>query len=441
MTQKAIRDAFDALRDDEAMQPLEAAARARSEADWLVGMNATRAATTKAGSVRKVLSLGRVQTPTLALIVNRDLAIAAFVPQDYWEVEASFERRRRRHYAGLWHEGSTTRLTAAEPAEAIAAAASGQQGVVESLETKPQVEAPPLLYDLTTLQREANGRFGFSASRTLSAAQALYDQHKLLTYPRTSSRYLSGDMAGQLKGIVSGVGAAAPAYADPARYVLGLDRLPLGRVVNDARVGDHHAIIPTEGDHDISGLGRDEQRIYDMVARRFLAVFHPAARFERTVVETRVAEHLFRSRGKVMIEAGWRAAYGESVALAEPPRVPTPRRPRPDEAEQSLPALRVGQTVHLHRGRGPGQAHQAARRYSEGTLLRAMETAGKLVEDDEAAEAMKDAGIGTPATRAATIERLVDAEYIEREGAACAPPRRASASSGCWATTCSPAPS
>ncbi|HEX2507131.1 MAG TPA: DNA topoisomerase, partial [Miltoncostaeaceae bacterium] len=236
MTPGAIREAFDALRDDAAMQPLEAAARARSEADWLVGMNATRAATTKAGSVRKVLSLGRVQTPTLALIVNRDLAIAAFVPQDYWEVEARFEASAEAGYTGLWHEGATTRLAEAARAEAIAAAARGGEGVVESLETKPQVEQPPLLYDLTTLQREANSRHGFSASRTLSAAQALYDQHKLLTYPRTNSRYLSGDMAGQLKGVARGVGAAAPEYADAARYVLGLDRLPLGRVVNDARV-------------------------------------------------------------------------------------------------------------------------------------------------------------------------------------------------------------
>ena len=418
MTQKAIRDAFDSLREDAAMQPLEAAARARSEADWLVGMNATRAATTKAGSVRKVLSLGRVQTPTLALIVNRDLAIAAFVPQDYWEVEAGFATAGGAQYKGLWHEGSTNRLDEAAPAEAIAAAASGAQAVVESLETKPQVEQPPLLYDLTTLQREANSRFGFSASRTLGAAQALYDQHKLLTYPRTNSRYLSGDMAGQLKSVVSGVGAAAREYADPARYVLGLDRLPLGRVVNDAKVTDHHAIIPTEGDHDLAGLSRDEQRVYDMVARRFLAVFHPAARFERTVVETRCAEHLFRSRGKVMIEAGWRAAYGESVGAA--PRAAegtdAPATKPPDEDEQSLPALAVGQAVTCLSAEALAKRTKPPGRFSEGTLLRAMETAGKLVEDDEAAEAMKDAGIGTPATRAATIERLVDAEYIEREG-------------------------
>ncbi len=410
MTQRAIKDAFEALRDDESMQPLEAAARARSEADWLVGMNATRAATTKAGSIRKVLSLGRVQTPTLALIVNRDLAIAAFTPQDYWEVEASFTTSAGATYTGLWHEGSTTRLTEAAPAEAIAAAASGAPGTVESLETKPQVEQPPLLYDLTTLQREANSRFGFSATRTLRAAQALYDQYKLLTYPRTSSRYLSGDMAGQLKSVASGVGAAAPEYADGARYVLGLDKLPLGRVVNDAKVGDHHAIIPTEGDHDLSGLGRDERRVYDMVARRFLAVFHPAARFERTAVETRVGEHLFRSRGKVLVEAGWRAVYGEEAA-------DTSTATKPDEEkDQSLPALTKDEAVNCTEATALAKQTKPPARYSEGTLLRAMETAGKLVDDDEAAEAMKDAGIGTPATRAATIERLVDAEYVEREG-------------------------
>lgn len=409
MTANAIREAFDNLRDDEVMRPLEAAARARSEADWLVGMNATRAATTKAGSIRKVLSLGRVQTPTLALIVNRDLAIQAFVPEDYWEVHARFSAAGGA-YAGLWHEGSTTRLKEAAPAEAIAAAASGAPGVVESLEKKPQVEQPPLLYDLTTLQREANSRFGFSAQRTLGAAQALYDQHKLLTYPRTSSRYLSGDMVGQLKSVASGVGAAAPEYADGARYVIGLDKLPLRRVVNDARVGDHHAIIPTEGDHDLARLSRDERRVYDMVARRFLAVFHPEARFERTAVETRVGDHLFRSRGKVLVEAGWRAVYGEEARDAS--------AGGDEEGEQALPPLAVGDAVTCAEAEALAKQTKPPSRFSEGTLLRAMETAGKLVDDDDAAEAMKDAGIGTPATRAATIERLIDADYVEREGRA-----------------------
>lgn len=411
MTKQAIRDAFENLRDDEEMQPLEAAARARSEADWLVGMNATRAATTKAGSVRKVLSLGRVQTPTLALIVERDLQIQAFVPKDYWEVHGTFTTEKGTTYAGLWHKGSTNRLDSADAAAAIVAVTNGSPAVVESLETKPQTEQAPLLYDLTTLQREANSRFGFAAQRTLSAAQALYDQHKLLTYPRTNSRFLSGDMVGDLKPIASRVGAAAPVYADSARFVLGLDSLPLKKVVNDAKVTDHHAIIPTNADHDLARLNNDERRIYDMVARRFLAVFHPAAKFENTVIETRCDEHLFRSRGKVMIEAGWRAVYGEEVDAPA-------KDGAKDEAEkdQKLPQLTQGETVQCTESVSLAKKTKPPARYSEGTLLRAMETAGKLVDDDDAAEAMKDAGLGTPATRAATIERLIDADYVERDG-------------------------
>ncbi len=410
MTAGAIRDAFEHLRDDEEMIPLEEAARARSEADWLVGMNATRAATTKAGSARKVLSLGRVQTPTLALIANRDLAIQAFVPEDYWEVAATFATSTGARYVGMWHEGATTRLTAAAPADAIVEAVHDKPAVVESLETKPQTEQSPLLYDLTTLQREANRRFGFSASRTLSAAQALYDQHKVLTYPRTNSRYLSGDMIAQLKPIAARVGAAAPVYADAARFVIGLEKLPLGKVINDAKVTDHHAIIPTDGDHDLGALNRDEARIYDLVARRFLAVFHPPARFENTVIETRCEGHLFRSRGKVLIEAGWRAVYGEE---ADETRGPTKED---EEPEQKLPQMKDGEAVDCAEVEALAKRTKPPARFSEGTLLRAMETAGKLVDDDEAAEAMKDAGLGTPATRAATIERLIDAEYIEREG-------------------------
>jgi DNA topoisomerase III len=410
MTSGAIRDAFEHLRDDAEMLPLEEAARARSEADWLVGMNATRAATTKAGNARKVLSLGRVQTPTLALIVNRDLAIQAFVPEDYWEVAATFATSTGARYVGMWHEGSTTRLSAGPPAEAIVEAVAGKPAVVESLEIKPQTEQSPQLYDLTTLQREANRRFGFSASRTLSAAQALYDQHKVLTYPRTNSRYLSTDMIPQLKSVAAKVGAASPVYKDGARYVMELDKLPLGKVVNDAKVTDHHAIIPTDGDHDLGALNRDESRIYDLVARRFLAVFHPPARFENTVVETRCEGHLFRSRGKVLIEAGWRAVYGEEADDTQGPAK------EDAEVEQKLPQMKEREAVDCAEVEALAKRTKPPARFSEGTLLRAMETAGKLVDDDDAAEAMKDAGLGTPATRAATIERLIDAEYVEREG-------------------------
>ena len=402
MTKSAIKEAFDELRDDGQMRPLEEAARARSEADWLVGINATRAATTKAGSVRKVLSLGRVQTPTLALIARRDLEIKAFVPEDYWQIDGAFTTDSGSDYRGMWHKGSKDRVPSAEEAEAISAAVSGQVGVIESLEVKPQTELPPLLYDLTTLQREANQRFGFSATRTLGAAQALYDQHKLLTYPRTNSRYLSGDMVSGLKPRAKQVGGAAAVYADAARYVLSLDRLPLKRVVNDAKVGDHHAIIPTDGDQELGGLSRDEQRIYDMVARRYLAVFHPAAEFERTTVETKIKDHLFRSKGKVMIVSGWRAVYGEQTESD-------------DSDEQNLPPLTKGQAVDCTAADVLAKQTKPPRRFTESSLLRSMEIAGKLVDDDEAADAMKDAGLGTPATRAATIERLIDAEYVERE--------------------------
>lgn len=419
MTSKAIREAFDNLRADESVQPLESAARARSEADWLVGMNGTRAATTRAGSARRVLSVGRVQTPTLALIAHRDIEIAAFVPEDYWEVEAHFDADGA-GYRGLWHEKSKTRLTTAEAATEIATATDGQPGLVESVVTKPQRENPPLLYDLTSLQREANQKFGFSAQRTLSAAQALYDQHKLLTYPRTNSRYISGDLAGQMRGIVANVGRASSDYDEPSKIVLASEKLPLGRIVNDAKVGDHHAIIPTEGRHDLSGLGRDDRRIYDLVARRFLAVFLPPAKIERTTIETRVGgEHLFRSKGKVLVEAGWRAAYGEvakSTAPA-PDAASDGKTGDKDEGEETrLPALTEGQSVRCTNAESLSKQTKPPGRYSDNTLLRAMETAGKLVHDDEAAEAMKDAGLGTPATRAATIERLIDAGYVEREG-------------------------
>jgi DNA topoisomerase III len=410
MTKTAIVDAFDHLRDDAELRPLEDAARSRSESDWLIGMNATRAATTRIGSPRSPVSLGRVQTPTLALIVRRDLDIAAFVPEDYWQVQAQFDTAADERYMGMLQQGSSNRLKTAEEAERIAASASGADAVVESVERKPLVEQPPLLYDLTTLQREANQRFGFTAKRTLAAAQGCYERHKVLTYPRTSSRYISSDLVPTLSGVVGRVAAADPVYAKAAAAISGLQVLPSARAVNDAKVGDHHAIIPTDEAHQLSGLSSDERRIYDLVARRFLAVFHPASESEQTVVWTAVGEDRFRSRGKVLVVAGWRAAYGEEA-------LPAADDAKPDEdAEQRLPKLTDGQAVHCAEAESIAKQTKPPARYNESSLLRAMETAGKLVEDDEAAEAMKDSGLGTPATRAATIERLIDASYLEREG-------------------------
>src|SRR4051794_2940273 len=316
MTTQAIREAFSQLRPRDEFARLEQAARSRSEADWIVGMNSTRAATIRLrSSFDGAVSLGRVQTPTLAIVARREEEIRAFKPEPYWLVDATFEPTQGdagRSYEGRYHAGAQPRLKTAAEAEAIVAAVRGQSGEITKLEKSTKSERAPLLYDLTSLQREANTRFGFSARRTLAAAQRLYEEHKALTYPRTSSRFLSGDMAGEIKPTASNVGEN-PEYARAAKYVLGLDVLPLGRVVNDAKVTDHHAIIPTREHHRVDKMSDDDKRVYDLVARRFLAVFHPDAVFENTRLDTTVAEHVFRTSGRVLIVPGWRGVYGEGL--------------------------------------------------------------------------------------------------------------------------------
>jgi DNA topoisomerase III len=406
MTKQAIREGFEKLRPGSQQQNLEMAARSRSEADWLVGMNATRAATIRGRAwVGGVVSLGRVQTPTLGMIVKREREIQAFVPEPYRLVHATFDPR----YSGMWFEGDETRIFGAlERAEEIVAKVVNKSGTVELVERKEQSERAPLLYDLTSLQRDANRRYGYSARRTLQAAQSLYEGKKAITYPRTSSRYLSGDMVPQLK-VTAATLQPIPDYRAAAEYVLALDQLPLGRVVNDAKVDDHHAIIPTDVEHDLDDFTPDERRIFDLVARRFLAVFHPPARYARTTVITLVEEERFRTRGKVTLAPGWRGVYGLE-ADAE-------KQSEDDEAEGGeIPALQQGQAVRCVEATFEDKMTRPPPRYSEATLLSAMETAGKLIDDDELREAMKDSGLGTPATRAETIETLIRREYIERVG-------------------------
>jgi DNA topoisomerase-3 len=395
------------------MARLEQAARSRSEADWIVGMNATRAATIRLrSSFDGAVSLGRVQTPTLAILARREEEIRAFVPEPYWLVDATFEPQdgdAGRAYGGRYHAGANPRLKTAEEAEAIVAAVRGQAGEITKLETRRVSERAPLLYDLTSLQREANTRFGFSARRTLAAAQRLYEEHKALTYPRTNSRFLPSDMAGEIKPIASLLGGQGE-YAKAAAYVTGLDVLPLGRVVNDAKVTDHHAIIPTKAEHRVAKMSDDDRRVYDMVVRRFLAAFHPEAVFENTRLETTVASHVFRTRGRVLVVPGWRGVYGETTAAE--------RADADDDegADQTLPKLERGEAVDTRTVESAEKETKPPRRYSDASLLAAMETAGKLVDDEELREAMKDSGIGTPATRAAIIERLIDVGYVERDG-------------------------
>jgi DNA topoisomerase-3 len=410
MTKAAMERAFAELRPASEFAELEAAARSRSESDWIVGMNATRAATIRLrSSFDGAVSLGRVQTPTLAIITRREEEIRAFKPEAYWLVDAVFAADGERVYEGRYHDGAKPRMATAEAADAVVAAVRGQTGVITQLETKERKERAPMLYDLTSLQREANSRYGFTARRTLAAAQRCYEEHKVLTYPRTSSRYLTSDMIAELKPIAGHVGGAGRDYQAAAAYVQGLDVLPLGRVVADDRVGDHHAIIPTNSTHNLDKLSDDDRRIYDMVARRFLAVFHPEAVFENTKVSTTVAGHVFRTHGKVLVVPGWRGVYGELAGGGE-------SADDDDEGrDQQLPKLADGEDVETREVNAAEKETKPPRRYSDASLLGAMETAGRLVDDDEMREAMKESGIGTPATRASIIERLIDVGYVERD--------------------------
>ncbi len=418
MTTAAMKDAFASLRPSEEMALLEQAARSRSEADWIVGMNATRAATIRLRtSFDGAVSLGRVQTPTLAIITRREEEIRAFKPEPYWLVDATFAagplkgETEERKYGGRFHAGAKPRIATEEEALAIVAACRGKDGTITKLEKKAQREKAPMLYDLTSLQRDANTRYGFSARRTLAAGQRLYEEHKALTYPRTNSRYLTTDMIPEIKPTAEIVGGRKE-YSQAAAYVTGLEELPLERVVNDSKVTDHHAIIPTNSEHMVERMSDDDKRVYDMVVRRFLAIFHPEAEFENTRVETTVESHIFRTRGKLLVVPGWRGVYGETPAEAK-------SEGEDDEAtDQQLPKLNDGEDVQTREIESARKETKPPRRYSDASLLGAMETAGKLVDDEELREAMKDSGIGTPATRAAIIERLIAVGYVERDGRA-----------------------
>ncbi|HXQ00908.1 MAG TPA: DNA topoisomerase 3 [Solirubrobacteraceae bacterium] len=435
MTTAAMKKAFESLRPADDYARLEQAARSRSEADWIVGMNATRAASIRLkSSFDGAVSLGRVQTPTLAIVARREEEIKAFVPEPYWLVDATFDAGPLdgaapaaspgesadgdggRVYEGRFHMGAKPRIATEQEALAIVEACEGKQGTITKLEKKEQRERAPMLYDLTSLQRDANTRYGFSARRTLAAAQRLYEEHKALTYPRTNSRYLTTDMVEEIKPTAELVGEQKE-YAQAAAYVTGLDVLPLARVVNNEKVTDHHAIIPTKTQHAVDRMGDDDKRVYDMVVRRFLAVFHPEAVFENTRVETTVLPAgegaggcVFRTRGKLLLVPGWRGVYGqmpsESKTAAE----------EDEGTDQQLPKLNEGESAQTTEIASERKETKPPRRYSDASLLGAMETAGKLVDDDELREAMKDSGIGTPATRAAIIERLIQVGYIEREG-------------------------
>lgn len=443
MTPEAIREAFERLRSDAEMQPLAQAARSRNEADWLVGINATRAFTLRLrrGKGHNITTLGRVQTPTLAIIVDRESKIQQFTPRSFWELKAQFsaaagtyegkwfdeqfskdepeEDRLKRLLArvhvtepdldrilspengSLWPEHrQASRLWIAALARAIAEKCSGKKGIVESEDKKPTSQAPPLLYDLTTLQRDANTKLGMSAQRTLQIAQALYEKHKLITYPRTDSRCLPEDYLATSRNTLRRIGQTQPIYAAFAEKILQNQWVkPNKRVFNNAKVSDHFAIIPTG--QVPNELSQQEGAIYDLIVRRFLAVFYPPAEYEVTTRITRVEGEPFKTEGRILVNPGWLEVYGRAVT---------------EETDSLLPPVTTGETVQTIQTNTVQGHTNPPPRFTEATILTAMEAAGQLVEDEDLREAMKERGLGTPATRAQIIENLIDAGYLVRHG-------------------------
>lgn len=412
MTPEAIRTAFDRLRSDEEMLPLADAAVSRSEADWLVGINSTRALTAfntaAVGGFQKTTA-GRVQTPTLAILAEREERIRAFTPKTYFEVFGDFAVNAGA-YRGRWFDEKFTRKGAEEDAkaeriwdrakaDAIQEKCDGKSGTVEE-EKKPSSQAPPLLYDLTTLQREANQRYSFPARMTLQIAQALYEKHKVLTYPRTDSRYLPEDHIQTAQNVLGSFND--PSLAKHASHALGQGWVrPNKRIFNNAKVSDHFAIVPTGTAP--KNLDEREQKIFDMVARRFIAVFFPPAHFELTTRITRIEGEAFKTEGKIVVDPGWLAVYGRvSETDGESDRAIVPITPGELAATEAI-EIKESQT-------------KPPARFSEATLLSSMEGAGKLVDDEELREAMSERGLGTPATRAQVIEGLIDEGYLLRQG-------------------------
>ena len=396
MTDEAIRAGFADMKPASAYDALYRSARCRADADWLIGMNATRAYTLR---YDVLLSIGRVQTPTLSMLVKRRREIDAFVPKTYYTVKADFG-----DYKGTYVSAKgEKRIDDREQAEAIAARVSGQEGCVIKADREKKTERPPLLYDLTTLQREANAQLGFTAKKTLATAQKLYETHKLLTYPRTDSRYLSRDMLPKVQKTLERYDGG---LEEIGRQALSHGVTMTPRVFDDAKLTDHHAIIPT-GKHAAGmSLTPDERRLYEMVAKRLAAAFYPNHQYDALKVVTQVGEDCFLSTGKAVTQEGWKAVYKDAQKA----------RKKKDDEDQQLPPLSVGDVRRCRGAKAAEDQTKPPKEHNDASLLSEMEHAGRQIEDEALREQMKDCALGTPATRAAIIERLIEVGYVKRTG-------------------------
>lgn len=408
MTDQAITEGFANLKPSIEYDNLFYSARCRSEADWLVGINATRAFTNK---YHTLLSIGRVQTPTLALIVAKQEEINAFDSKDYFEVDSKYQG-----FSGTYidDEGNTKIATEAE-AKTIAESANAQMGKVVKIEKEDKKQPAPLLYDLTELQRECNRKFALSAKDTLAVAQTLYETKKLITYPRTDSRYLSDDMQAKVTSTMGKVARvdiykefAAPLLAKPLKFTK--------RIIDNSKVSDHHAIIPTDVNINLAGLSEIERKVYNLIVMRFMAVFYPNYCYQVTKVTINIAGYNFQSRGTIITQDGYMAIYNKLDEKAEPKKTKSKAKKDEVKEEQVLPPLEEGMEVFCQETEVLKKKTSPPKAYTEATLLSAMENAGRFVEDEDIKEKLKESGLGTPATRAAIIERLISVGYIERKG-------------------------
>ncbi len=400
-TERAIKEGFKKLRPGKDYENLYASAECRAEADWLVGLNVTRALTCKYNAQ---LSAGRVQTPTLALVVAREKEIQNFVPQDYWMVNALADG-----FSLRWQDKANgqNRIFVKNKAEEIVTKVTAQTGKITEVKKEHKQELPPLAYDLTELQRDANRKYGYSAKTTSSIMQQLYEQHKLVTYPRTDSRHISEDIVPTLSERLKSI-AIGP-YTEAARTILRKKIITTKRLVDNSKITDHHAIIPTEQFVQLAKLSTEEARIYDLIVKRFLAVLSPAFEYEQTTVKVEVQGEIFSTKGKIVKQKGWRNVYAGNDNPED--------ENDEDLAEQNLPVVHKGDTVKIASVKAvPGKTKPPAR-YTEATLLSAMEHPGKLIDNKELREAMEQSsGLGTPATRAEIIEKLFNSFYMERNG-------------------------